>query len=182
MCYPAMKALVSCLNSPPVWSAHDTNANIRRFGFNCIMGRHLTATPPSWKHGYHWGATTVMEETFQPHRYLLFLRFILLNLVGASLLGSAYMQGWLDGFFVDVTFELLAVIGGAFLLGLTSCGNKIWRTSVELNDINSGAPATGSRAGKYLQTIYGGGAESRTIAAAALRLKLSSSAAAMSYS
>ena len=120
-----------------------------------------------------------MEETFQPHRYLLFLRFILINLVGASLLASAYMQGWMDGFFVDVTFELSAVIGATFLLGLASCGNKIWRASIELNDINSGAPATGSRAGKYLETIYGGDVESRTMAAATLRLKLSSSAAAI---
>jgi hypothetical protein len=120
-----------------------------------------------------------MEETYQTHRYLLFLRFVLLNLVGTSLLVSAYMQGWLDGFFVDVTLELSAVIGGAFLLGLASCGNKIWRTSVELNDINSGAPENGSRAYKYLETIYGGGVESRTMAAAALRLKLSSSTAAV---
>lgn len=118
-----------------------------------------------------------MEETYQPHRYLLFLRFVLLNLVGASLLASAYMQGWLDGFFIDITLELSAVIGGAFLLGLGSCGQKIWHTSVELNDINSGAPEHGSRAHKYLETIYGGGVESRTMAAAALRLKLSSSAA-----
>ncbi len=118
-----------------------------------------------------------MEETDQPYRYLLFLRFVLINLVGASLLGSAYMQGWLDGFFIDVTLKLSAVIGGAFLLGLISCGIKIWRTSVELNDINSGDPANQSRAYKYLETIYGGGAESRSLAAAALRLKLASSAA-----
>lgn len=118
-----------------------------------------------------------MEETFQPHRYLLFLRFILVNLVGASLLGSAYMQGWLDGFFVEITFGLSLVIGAAFLFGLISCGIKIWRTSVELNDINSGAPESGSRAHKYLETIYGGGADSRAMAAAALRLKLSSNTA-----
>ena len=118
-----------------------------------------------------------MEETYQPHRYLLFLRFVLVNLVGASLLASAYMQGWLDGFFVDVTFGLSMVIAAAFLLGLASCGIKIWRTSVELNDVNSGAPETESRAYKYLETIYGGGADGRSMAASALRLKLASSAA-----
>ena len=59
-----------------------------------------------------------------------------------------------------------------FLFGLCSCGLRIWRTSVELNDIRTGAPREGSRAKKYLDTVYGGGAESKALGASALRLKL----------
>ena len=40
------------------------------------------------------------------HRYLLVLRFMLVNLVAISLLVAAYLQGWLDGFFISYTMEL----------------------------------------------------------------------------
>lgn len=113
-----------------------------------------------------------MELISKPHRYLLFLRFLLVNLVAIALLVAAWLQGWLDGIFVPITMELSLTIFAVFVFGLFSCGNRIWRTSVELNDIRSGNPQEGSRAGKYLATIYGGGAESRSLGASALRLKL----------
>ncbi len=117
-----------------------------------------------------------MELISKPHRYLLFLRFLLVNLVALSLLAAAALQGWLDGIFVPVTMELSLTIFAVFLFGLLSCGNRVWRTSVELNDIRTGAPRAGSRAAKYLAMVYGGGPESRTLGASALRLKLGNNA------
>lgn len=116
-----------------------------------------------------------MDDPNQPYRYLLFLRFVLINMVALALLAALYIQGWLDGFFVPITMELSFIIFGVFLLGLGSCGVKVWRTSVELNDIRSGAPAENTRAAKYLATVYGSGPEGKTLGAAALRLKLSNS-------
>lgn len=113
-----------------------------------------------------------MELISKPHRYLLFLRFLLVNLVALALLAAAGLQGWLDGIFVPVTMELSLGIFAVFLFGLVTCGHRIWRTSVELNDIRTGAPHEGSRAAKYLATVYGGGPESKSLGAAALRLKL----------
>jgi len=118
-----------------------------------------------------------MELISKPHRYLLFLRFLLVNLVALALLVAAYLQDWMDGIFVPITMELSLGIFGVFLFGLISCGVKIWRTSVELNDIRSGAPQEGSRAAKFFATVYGGNADSRSLGAAALRLKLTNSVA-----
>lgn len=114
-----------------------------------------------------------MDLISRPHRYLLFLRFLLANLVAVSLLGAAWLQGWLDGLLVPVTMELSLGIFAVFLFGLFTCGVRVWRTSVELNDIRTGAPREGSRAAKYLDTVYGGTAESRILGASALRMKLS---------
>lgn len=118
-----------------------------------------------------------MELISKPHRYLLFLRFLLVNLVAVALLGAAFLQGWLNGIFVPITMEMSLGIFAVFLYGLFACGTKVWQTSVELNDIRTGAPDENSRAAKYLAMIYGGGAESRSLGAAALRLKLSNGVA-----
>lgn len=105
-------------------------------------------------------------------RYLLFIRFLLLNFVSIGFLIAVYLQGWLDAMFRDEIIRLVTVIAAVFTYGLILCAVQIWRTSVELNDIKSGAPAAESRAGKFLSTIYGGNIESRTLAATALRTKL----------
>jgi hypothetical protein len=118
-----------------------------------------------------------MELLSKPHRYLLFLRFLLVNLVAVALLGAVFLQGWLNGIFVPITLEMSFGIFAVFLYGLSACGIKVWRTSVELNDIRAGAPDKSSRAAKYLATVYGGAPESRSLGAAALRLKLSNGVA-----
>ena len=106
------------------------------------------------------------------YRYLLFVRFALVNIVAVALLTAAYLQGWLDGVFSAYLMELSAVIFLVFLYGLVLCGAKIWRHSVELNEVKAGTPDSRSRAGRYLSHVRGAGAESRAIHAGALRLKL----------
>ena len=107
------------------------------------------------------------------HRYLLVLRFALMNLVAVSLATAAYLQGWLNGLFAKYTFSLSALIVAVFLYGLAVCGLKIWETSVALNQVKSGSPDPGSRAARYLASIQSGDGESRSIRIGMLRLKLS---------
>ncbi len=106
------------------------------------------------------------------YRYLLFVRFALVNIVAVALLTAAYLQGWLDGVLSAYLMELSAVIFLVFLYGLVLCGAKIWRHSVELNEVKAGTPDSRSRAGRYLSNVRGAGAESRALHAGALRLKL----------
>ena len=106
------------------------------------------------------------------YRYLLVVRFALVNLVAAAFLFAAYMQGWLDGVFAERLRELSGGIFLVFLYGLTLCGARVWQHSSELNDIKAGTPGPESRVGRYLGRALGAGAESRSLQAEALRLKL----------
>lgn len=106
------------------------------------------------------------------YRYLLFVRFVLVNIVAAALLAAAYLQGWLDGAISAYLMELSAAIFLVFLYGLVLCGAKIWRHSVELNEVKAGTPDSRSRVGRYLRLVRSAGAEGRAVHAGALRLKL----------
>lgn len=106
------------------------------------------------------------------YRYLMVLRFALVNIVAAALVAAIYLQGWLKEAFTGYTGLLSLVIVGVFLVGLVWCGVKVWRTSVELNGVRAGMPDPGSRAGKYLGAIQGRPAESRAISTNLLRLRM----------
>ncbi len=107
------------------------------------------------------------------HRYLLVLRFMLVNLVAISLLVAAYFQGWLDGFFISYTMELSAAIFLFFVYGLVLCGARTWRVTVELNDVKTGTPKPASWAGKHLSNVRDNDPARHLVHAGALRLKLS---------
>ncbi len=106
------------------------------------------------------------------YRYLLFVRFALVNTVATALLVAAYLQGWLDGVLTAYLMELSVVIFLVFLYGLVLCGVQIWRHSVELNDVKAGTPDPRSRAGRFMSQIRGVNPQSLSIKADALRLKL----------
>ncbi len=106
------------------------------------------------------------------YRYLLVVRFALVNLVAAAFLFAAFMQGWLDGIFVERLRELSSGIFLVFLYGLALCGVRVWRYSVELNGIKAGTPDPESQPGRYLSRALGASSESRSLQADALRLKL----------
>lgn len=106
------------------------------------------------------------------YRYLLFIRFTLANIVATALLAAAYFQGWLDGVLGARLMELSVGISLVFLYGLVLCGAKIWRQSVELNDLKAGIPDPRSRVGRYLSHTKSSDATSRSIQLGALRLKL----------
>ena len=106
------------------------------------------------------------------YRYLLVVRFVLVNLVAAALLAAAYMQGWLDGIFAERLRELSSGIFLVFLYGLGLCGVQVWRHSVALNQLKAGTPNPESRIGQYLSRAAGASPESRLLQAGTLRLKL----------
>jgi hypothetical protein len=106
------------------------------------------------------------------YRYLLVVRFVLVNLVAAALLAAAYMQGWLDGVFVERLRELSGAIFLVFLYGLGICGARVWRHSIQLNQLKAGTPDPESRIGRYLSRASGASPESRSLQAGTLRLKL----------
>ncbi len=106
------------------------------------------------------------------YRYLLFVRFILLNLVALSLLGAAYLQGWFDAILAAPLKELSGLIVLVFLYGLGLCGLRIWSLSLELNALKAEAAPPYSRAGSYLDGVKGADSDSRSIQASALRLRV----------
>lgn len=118
--------------------------------------------------------STVAAKTGLLHRYLLVLRFALINLVSSSLFAAVYLQGWLDNAFSGYTLWLSLIIIGVFAFGLILCARRVWRTSIELNDIKAGTLKPLSRASKYLAAVHEGAADSRAIAANMLRLRMTS--------
>jgi hypothetical protein len=106
------------------------------------------------------------------YRYLLLARFALINTVATALLVAAWLQGWLDGVLNAYLVELSGAIFLVFLYGLGLCGLRIWSHSRELNAVKAGVPDARSRVGRYIAQTRGADAESRSIQADALRLKL----------
>jgi hypothetical protein len=97
----------------------------------------------------------------------------LLNAVAFSLLFAAWLQGWLDGVRADTTFELTLVIFAVFFYGLVLCAGKVWRASVDLNDLSTGAPPSTSSIARYLSRLDPNNSAAGYDALGALRLDLS---------
>ena len=112
------------------------------------------------------------EDDAASYRYLLVLRFLVLNLVAMALLGAAWLKGWVGLVFVGDSTQLVTVIALVFAVGLASCGRKIFLTSSELNQLRDPAAATRSRVARYLAEPRGRDGQSRALAASALKLKL----------
>ncbi|MGH6898431.1 MAG: MotA/TolQ/ExbB proton channel family protein [Geminicoccaceae bacterium] len=106
------------------------------------------------------------------HRYLLLLRFAVLNLIALALLGATWIKGWAAVVLAGDTTGLVLVIGAVFLFGLLSCGRKIWQTSAEINQLKERGVDPGSRIERYLASVRVLDGQSRALAASALKLKL----------
>ena len=106
------------------------------------------------------------------YRYLLLLRFSLVNLIGCALLGAAWLQGWIPIVLRADTTNLVVVIIAAFAAGLVMTGRKVIRISHELNQIKEPQRDRRSRVAGYLRNIEGADAQGRATIAATLRLKL----------
>ena len=106
-------------------------------------------------------------------RFLLFLRFLLLNIVCVALCVAAWLQGWLDNAFIGVSLWVCLIIIGVFVYGLILCGLQLWRVGREIDDVNDGTARAGSGATWYLAQIEGAAPDSRSTMAGLLRLNLS---------
>lgn len=118
--------------------------------------------------------TAFKPEKRREYDYLLIFRFLLTNLIAFALLGAAYVHGAIDTLKIDDPTRLWMLTVGLFGVGLFLCGVRIARVSRELNEVRSKTPRPTSKAGQYLALVETAGGEGRTIAAEALRLKLTS--------
>lgn len=84
------------------------------------------------------------------YRYLLIVRFVLINVVAAALLVGIYLQGWLEAVIGGDLIELSAIIVAVFVYGFLYCALRVGQTSGELDDVRGGEPEDRSPAGAYL--------------------------------
>jgi hypothetical protein len=112
------------------------------------------------------------EDDAASYRYLLVLRFLVLNLVALALLGAAWLKGWVGAAFVGDSTQLVAVITAVFAFGLASCGRKVFQTSSELNQLRDPSGGYAPRVARYLAGLQARDGQSRALSASALKLKL----------
>ena len=108
------------------------------------------------------------------YRYLLIMRFAVVNLVSFALLAAVWLQGWMDYVLGGDATSLALVIVLVFLVGLALCGMKVCQVSAELDHIRAPAAYPKARVSRYLEMIAGRDGQSRTLTASALKLKLAS--------
>jgi hypothetical protein len=113
----------------------------------------------------------VAREDPIAHRYVLVLRFALLNLVAVALVAAVWAQGWLDDMIATDRYHLVKLNVGVFLVGLGLCGNRIIRLSHDLNELKENANNPGSRAGAYQRATAGKDSQSRALIAESLKMK-----------
>ncbi len=70
--------------------------------------------------------------------YLLFLRWLALNLTGAAILLAFHMRGLVAPVFLADSSYIVYVIAALFLYGMALCGWRVWKTSRELNHVRNG--------------------------------------------
>lgn len=104
------------------------------------------------------------------YRYLLLVRFALVNILATALLIAAWLQGWLDGLTEKTTLLLAAIVFAVFLYGLVISTVKVWETSAALNVVKSGGAAARALARRYMYDDASG--ERRDERIGMMRLKL----------
>lgn len=106
------------------------------------------------------------------HRYLLLLRFALVNMIGLALLGVAAMQGWLGLVLAVDDTHVCKLLFALFTVGLVWAGRRALMLSRELNALDGGDWQGGTRVASFMRGIRGRGGDTRAALATALRLKL----------
>ena len=106
------------------------------------------------------------------YRYLLLLRFFLINLTGFGLLFAAWMQGWIAQILAADDTHICKLIFCLFLVGLVWSGQKVWLLSRELNALQCGPGGAPTKVADFMTAIAGRSGHTRSALAATLRLKL----------
>lgn len=70
--------------------------------------------------------------------YLLFLRWLALNITGAAILLTFHLQGMVVPVFLADSSYICHVIAVLFVYGMVLCGWRVWKTSKELNHVRNG--------------------------------------------
>ena len=138
-----------------------------------VTARHDAATDDdAARQHIAWLQRHPRKRGFDPYRYLLLLRFSLLNLFGFGLLGAAYAHGLVAQALVADRTYLSLVIFVVFLAGMGLSAFKVWQTSHELNSVRDFESGDDSPAARYLFPMAGADADSRANLVGALRMKI----------
>ena len=106
------------------------------------------------------------------YRYVLLLRFVLTNAIALALVGAAAWQGWLTPLLTADGSAYSLIIVAVFVVGLTWSVRRAVQISRELNAIKRFAAFPHGPTPDYVRKIEGCDAQSRSILASSLRLKL----------
>ena len=118
------------------------------------------------------GATGRAIARLDRYRFLLLLRFALINLTGFALLAAAWLQGWIAQILAADDTHICKLIFGLFLAGLALSAQKVWMLSRELNALDVGPSAGPSKVTSFMHGIAGRAGATRQALAGVLRLKL----------
>lgn len=138
-----------------------------------------SSTPASEGLGLGWLASTfgknsAGEGSFEPLRYVLVLRTVIINVAALALVGVAALQGLIAPIFRTDTTYISHLIVAVFVVGLVICLRRIIQLSRELNAVKAGRLTPDTRAGTFLIQARRTDSQGRASLASALKLKLSS--------
>ena len=105
-------------------------------------------------------------------KFLLLLRFGLINIVAFALLGAAWAQGLVAKVINSDVTNMVILISVVFIVGLILSGYRVWKVSKQLNAAYEFDPKQRSRAADFLRKSKGKDAGTRANLGQALRLKL----------
>ena len=106
------------------------------------------------------------------YRFLLLLRFLLINLTGCALLAAAWLQGWIAQILAADDTHICKLIFALFLIGLALSAQKVWMISQELNSLDTGPSAGPTKIAAFMHGIAGRDGATRQALAGVLKLKL----------
>ncbi len=118
------------------------------------------------------GVRSYFKTIRDPHRSLLLLRFILLNLFAFAMLGVAYKQGYVHKVVQADQTYLSVVIFFVFLVGLVICAQKTWITNLEIDALNSVDGIRSKGISHLTSSMAGDSTESRAILSGSVRMRL----------
>lgn len=104
-----------------------------------------------------------------PYRWLLVLRFVLVNLVGTALLAAAWMQGWVGQILAADQTHVCKLIFALFVVGMVWSTQRVAMLSRELNALDG---IGDGRATALLREIRGRDGHGRSALIGALRLRI----------
>ena len=104
--------------------------------------------------------------------YLLFLRFIVLNIAALAVIVYVWMRGWVSVMVEKDVTQISLLIVGVFICGWLICIWKILRCSRELNAVRQTGINVPARSQWYAELIDQASGDSRTAIAECLRSRL----------
>ncbi len=121
----------------------------------------------------HWDKVTrAVPDIGDRYRFLLLLRFVLINGTGLVLLGAVWMQGWIERILAADDTHICKLIFALFVVGVVWTGQQVLMLSRELNALERWPIGGDSRSTAVLRAMSGRDGHTRAALAAALRLKL----------